>query len=127
MMKERKIESSHVVRALPKSTLHTDWAKRDMSNLDFARELRDQFTWNAYIETPPSTQLVIYNHDERKEDRIDGAKKCNYEHAVFTPANCDLVIFMSTNAHQVIASETRTRIALGGFFGTTNTGTVLWV
>ncbi|MGJ7525471.1 2OG-Fe(II) oxygenase [Variovorax sp. GB1P17] len=109
------------VRVLPEAPIHCDWMPGENTGLSFAPQIKDQFAWNIYLKTPKSGgQTRIYT----EKDPALASKES--EHFEVAPRVGDLIIFRTTQAHEVLPSDGE-RLTLSGFFGITPEKLLFWV
>lgn len=109
------------VRELGSAPVHRDWMPGESDALDFAGQLQDQMAWNFYLKMPQTGgETIIYHANALTQlDAHTGAAKVR-------PLAGDLVIFRSTQLHEVLPSHGE-RMTLSGFFGPTSDRLLFWV
>ncbi|SCX72950.1 2OG-Fe(II) oxygenase [Variovorax sp. EL159] len=109
------------VRVLPEAPIHRDWMPGEDTGLSFAPQIKEQFAWNIYLKTPKSGgQTRIY---KEQDPALVGEES---EHFEVAPRVGDLIIFRTTQAHEVLPSD-GDRLTLSGFFGTTPEKLLFWI
>lgn len=109
------------VRELGSAPIHRDWMPGESDALDFAEDLQDQIAWNFYLKMPDAGgETVIYRANELSMLHED------IESAQVKPLPGDLIIFRSTQLHEVLPSHGG-RMTLSGFFGPTSEKLLFWV
>jgi len=110
------------IRDLPVAPPHRDWLKGEVSNLDFLATIEDQLAWNIYLTTPEKGGKTGIFKTQRRSDLEKGVPVCFHP-----PKAGQLLLFRSTNIHEVRPTE-GARYTLSGFFGRTSDCRLLfWV
>lgn len=110
------------IRDMPGAPKHRDWLPGECPDLLSHRNLIDQFAWNIYLELPETGgETIVYPTAETDtfSDVLQGD--------TIKPMKGDLVIFRSTNIHEVRPGSSR-RLTISGFFGPCRDGSmIIWV
>jgi len=111
------------IRDLASAPLHRDWLPGECPDLESHKDLIDQFAWNIYLQLPDNGgETIVYPTSDRSI-----ANDPNLEKAFIKPSLGDLVLFRSSNIHEVLPGTSR-RLTVSGFFGPKRDGTILfWV
>jgi len=117
-----------IVRNIGRSPLHNDFAKRDFDGWRISR-IDQQLAWNIYLAVPggDAGRTVIYKKSWTELDEAHKRQNAmGYEYSVvedaerttFEPVVGDLLIFRTTNYHEVTQTAIdHLRISIGGFIG----------
>ncbi len=110
-----------VARDLPAAPRHTDWLPRDCPALGFAAQFKSQYAWNLYLELPSHGGETVIYHREEQQPIVENTLRCTVRSSV-----ADLLIFQSTNVHEVLPAGGK-RLTVSGFFGITDTKVIFFV
>ncbi|MHC1550770.1 2OG-Fe(II) oxygenase [Phyllobacterium sp. K27] len=102
---------SCTIRDLPSAPPHRDWMPGENTILSFANNITDQLAWNVYLKSgEEGGETIFYN--ESNVDAISTTTQSTRN----APLQGDLLLFRSTNVHEVLPARGN-RLTLSGFFG----------